>query len=234
MIHDEKTRRLLHLARQARPHPARQVRGAQRADAGRASWSAAIPMSFLMARARCPTASCEYDVIGGIRGAPVDVVKAQAYRPAGPRQCRDRHRRLRPAGQRQGRGPVRRVDRLLRERRARRAGARHQGDLLPQQPDHARLPAAAPARRTRALPRGDALGLVAREHRQGRRARRRRRLGARDRHGAARSSASRSSSAIPATRPRPATSPRCAMSAPIPAAMSSSSMTISIPRTSTS
>jgi 4-hydroxy-3-polyprenylbenzoate decarboxylase len=34
------------------------------------------PMSFLMASSEVPYGVCEYDVIGGIRGAPVDVVKA--------------------------------------------------------------------------------------------------------------------------------------------------------------
>ena len=34
------------------------------------------PMSFLMASSEVPYGVCEYDVIGGIRGKPVDVVKA--------------------------------------------------------------------------------------------------------------------------------------------------------------
>ena len=34
------------------------------------------PMSFLMASSEVPYGVCEYDVIGGIRGTPVDVVKA--------------------------------------------------------------------------------------------------------------------------------------------------------------
>jgi UbiD family decarboxylase len=34
------------------------------------------PMSFLMASSEVPCGVCEYDVIGGIRGTPVDVVKA--------------------------------------------------------------------------------------------------------------------------------------------------------------
>ena len=34
------------------------------------------PMSFLMASSEVPYGVCEYDVIGGIRGAPVEVVKA--------------------------------------------------------------------------------------------------------------------------------------------------------------
>ena len=34
------------------------------------------PMSFLMASSEVPYGVCEYDVVGGIRGAPVEVVKA--------------------------------------------------------------------------------------------------------------------------------------------------------------
>ena len=58
------------------------------------------------------------------------------------------------------------MDGLLRQRRAQRAGDGHQGNLSPQQPDPARLRAAAAARRDRPLPRAHPLGDRAREHRR--------------------------------------------------------------------
>ena len=105
MIHDDKTRRLLHLARQARPHDARQVRGARRADAGRRGLRRRpddLPDGL---RARCRYGVCEYDIVGGMRGEPVDVDQGADHRPADPGQCRDRHRGLRRARQRAREGP---------------------------------------------------------------------------------------------------------------------------------
>ena len=98
---------------------------------------------------------------------------------------------------------VRRVDRLLRQRRAARAGARRQGDLSPQRSDPARLLAAASARRDLPLSRGGALG-----HCCARRSPRRA-CPASPRPGRTRSamrgscSRSRSTSVIPATPSRP-------------------------------
>ena len=73
----------------------------RRADAGRHRGRLRSDV-FLMASSEVPYGVCEYDVVGGIRGKPVDVVKGADHRPAGPGQCRDRHRGLRPARQRAG------------------------------------------------------------------------------------------------------------------------------------
>ncbi len=164
----QEQRRLLHVAGQARPHPPRQVPGAQRADAGghrRRRRSAAVPrrlqrdaLRHLRARHRRRPARQ-----GGQGRA------RQVHRPADPGQRRDGARRLRATRQAQARGAVRRMDRLLRQRHPRGAGARHQGHLSPQRSDHPGLPAAAPAGRTGALPRRHALGADPQEHR-GRRA----------------------------------------------------------------
>ena len=219
-------RRLLHLARQARPHPARQVRGAQGADAGRDRGRLrpdVVPDGVergALRRVRIRR-DRRHPRRPGRRGEGAD------HRAAGAGQCGDRDRGLRPAGQRQAGRAVRRVDGILRQRCPRRAGDGHQGDLSSQQSDPARLRAAAPARRDRPLPRADALGDRAREHRQGRRSRRRRRLGARDRHGAP---AARRRHQAALSGPRHAGRPRrrhVPLRAPMRAATSSSPTTTS-------
>ena len=105
------------------------------------------PMTFLMA---CERGALRRQRVRGRRRHPRQAGRGRqwpGHRPADPGQCRDRHRGLRRARQRARRRPVRRVDRLLRQRPAARAGARHQGDLLSQRSDPARLRAAAAAGR---------------------------------------------------------------------------------------
>ena len=53
------------------------------------------PMSFLMACSEVPYGVCEFEVIGGMRGAAGRGDQGAGHRPADPGQCRDRHRRLR-------------------------------------------------------------------------------------------------------------------------------------------
>ncbi len=107
------------------------------------------------------------------------------------------------------------------------AAARHQGDLLSQQSDPARLRAPAAAGRDLPLSRRGSFRPAAREHL------RRRACRASPRPGRTRSAprgssrGGRSTSAIPATPSRPAISPPCAMSAPIAGATWSWSTTTS-------
>ena len=173
------------------------------------------PMTFLMACSEVPYGVSEYEVVGGMRGKPVEVIKGPVTGLPIPANAEIVHRRLRRARQRARRRPVRRVDRLLRQRPAAGAGARHQGGLPPQRSDPARLRAAASAGRDLPLPRRGALRRCC--------ARTSRRPACRPSPppGRTRSamrgscSRSRSTSAIPATPSRPAISPPCATSAPI-------------------
>ena len=74
MIHDAKVARLLHFARQARP----QMRDKYTARGERMPVAVVCggdPMSFLMGWSEVPYGVCELEVIGGMRGAPVDVIK---------------------------------------------------------------------------------------------------------------------------------------------------------------
>ena len=150
--------RLLHLARQARPH--RCATNTRRAASGCRSRSCVggDPMSFLMASSEVPYGVCELrDRRRHARRAGRGDQGA-GHRPADSRQRRDRDRRIRRARQRAAGRAVRRMDRLLRQRRASGAGDRHQGDLSPQRADPARLRAAAAARRDLPLSRHRALG----------------------------------------------------------------------------
>ena len=170
------------------------------------------PMSFLMACSEVPSGVSEYEIVGGMRGKPVDVIKGPLTGLPIPANAEIVLEGFVEPGNERIEGPVRRMDRLLCQRRAARAGARHQGHLPPQQPDPARLLAAAPARRDLPLPRGGALGPRCA------RTSRRRACPASPRPGRTRSamrgccSRSPSTSAIRAMPGRPATSPPCAMS----------------------
>ena len=151
MVHDAKTRRLLHLARQARPHAcATSTRRAASRCRSRSSCGG-DPMTFLMACSEVPYGVCEYEVVGGMRGKPVEVVKAPVTGLPIPANAEIVHRGLRrsPATSaskaRSASGPAT-TPATLRAR----AGARRQGDLPPQRSDPARLRAAAAARRDRA------------------------------------------------------------------------------------
>ena len=135
-------------------------------------------------RAKCPTASASIDLIGGIRGAPVEVVKAPITGLPIPANAEIVIEGFVEPGNVQARRTIRRVDRLLRQRHAPRAGDGHQGDLSSQRSDPARLPAAAAARRdSPAIARLPARRSCARTS-QKPASPTSRRLGARSRHGA--------------------------------------------------
>ena len=57
------------------------------------------PMSFLMSSSEIPYGVCEYEVIGGMRGKPVELVKTPITGLPMPGQRGDRDRRFRAAGQ---------------------------------------------------------------------------------------------------------------------------------------
>ena len=124
------------------------------------------PMTFLMACSEVPYGVSEYEIVGGMRGKPVEVVKGPVTGLPIPANAEIVLEGFVEPGNERVEGPVRRVDRLLRQRPAARAGARHQGGLPPQQSDPARLRAPASAGRDLPLPRGGALGAAAREHRR--------------------------------------------------------------------
>ena len=138
-------RGLLHLARQAWPPDARQVPRAATADAGRRRLrrrSHDLPHGLergALRRERIRDRGRRARKAG--RGD-----QSSCHRPAHPGAGGDRHRRFCRARQRACRGAVRRVDRLLRQRRAARTRARHQGGVLSQRSHPARLRAAAAAR----------------------------------------------------------------------------------------
>ena len=137
------------------------------------------PMTFLTACTEMPPGVCEYDIVGAMRGEPLKVIRGRHTGIPFPADAEIVLEGFVDPEERRPEGAVRRVDRLLRLGHARRAGDARQGGLSPQQPDHPRLPAAAPAGRDVPLPRGDPLGDAARRDREGRRAGRARRLGAR-------------------------------------------------------
>ena len=90
------------------------------------------PMTFLMACSEVPYGVSEYEIVGGMRGKPVEVVKAPVTGLPIPANAEIVLEGFVAARQRARRRAVRRVDRLLRQRPAPRAGARHQGGLLSQ------------------------------------------------------------------------------------------------------
>ena len=60
------------------------------------------PLAFFYGGVEAPYGTFELDIVGGMRGRPTKMVRGQGHRPALPRQCRDRARRLRHARQAQG------------------------------------------------------------------------------------------------------------------------------------
>ena len=137
------------------------------------------PLAFFFGGLEAPYGVFELDLVGGLRGRPVKMVRGKVTGLPVSGQCRDRAGRLscRPTAPtrkaRSANGPD------TTPAACANSGARHQGDLLPQRSDRARR--AADGRRTRrdgALPRGDALGHHQAERHQCRRAGRARRSGA--------------------------------------------------------
>ena len=141
------------------------------------------PLCFFYGGVEAPYGMFEIDVVGGLRGRPMQDGARQGHRPAVPGRRRDRARRLRhartsacvegPFGEWTGHyaGGAQALH-----------GARRQGDLSPQRSDPARRAAdGRRAGRDGALPRGDALGDHQAEHDQRRRAGRRAGVVPRDR-----------------------------------------------------
>ena len=90
------------------------------------------PLCFFYGGLEAPYGMFEIDVVGGLRGRPMKMVRGKVTGlpfPAGAEIVLEGYRH---AGEARGRGPVRRMDRTLRRRRQALHGARHQGDLSPQ------------------------------------------------------------------------------------------------------
>jgi len=103
------------------------------------------PLTFLMAGNSLPT-RLRVRHRRRLRGRPLKVVKGRVTRTAVPGRRRDRARRLRQPGNTRLEGPFGNGPAIT-AARSTSPGARHQGDLSSQRPDHPRLPAAAPAGR---------------------------------------------------------------------------------------
>ena len=95
------------------------------------------PLAFFYGGIEVPYGTFEFDVVGGIRGRPVKMVRGKVTGLPIPGQCRDRPGGLCHAGQARGRGSVRRMERPLRGRRQTLHCARYQGDLSSQRSDPA-------------------------------------------------------------------------------------------------
>ena len=96
MIHDEKT---LGFYISPGKH-GRQIRDKYKARGERMPVAVVCggdPMSFLMGCSEIPQGVCELEVVGGMRGEPVEVIKGPVTGPADPGQRRDRHRGFRRA-----------------------------------------------------------------------------------------------------------------------------------------
>ena len=174
-----------------------------------------------------PYGVCEYEVIGGIRGKPVEVVKAPITGLPFPANAEIVIEGFVEPGNVRREGPFGEWTGYY------ASDMRHEPVIDIKAIYHRNNPillGCAPQRppdeiaRYRAV---DPLGARAREYRQGRRARRHRGLGARDRHGAAAARRSPSSSAIRGHAKQAGHVAASVMSAPMPGATSSSSTTTS-------
>ena len=94
------------------------------------------PASFYAACTEAPYGVCEYDIVGGMRGKPLDVVLGTFTGLPFPANCEVAIEGFLRPGENRTEGPFWRVDGLLRERRTRRAGARRQGAVPPERSDH--------------------------------------------------------------------------------------------------
>jgi 3-polyprenyl-4-hydroxybenzoate decarboxylase and related decarboxylases len=93
------------------------------------------PIAFFFGGLEAPYGVFELDLVGGLRGRPVEMVRGKVT-GLPSRQCRDRARRLRPARSppcegRSASGPD------ITPAACANPGARHQGDLPPQRSDRA-------------------------------------------------------------------------------------------------
>ena len=143
------------------------------------------PMTFLMASSEVPYGVSEYEVVGGIRGKPVEVVNGPITGLPIPANAEIVIEGFVEPGNERVEGPFAEWTGYYASDLQTRTRARHQGDLLSQRSDPARLRAAAAAGRDLPLSRGRPLRPVAREHPEGGRAGHHRRLGARGRQRAA-------------------------------------------------
>ena len=117
------------------------------------------PLAFFYGGVEAPYGMFEIDIVGGMRGRPIKMVRGKVTGLPFPANAEIVLEGYVTPDKRHDRRPVRRMDRPLRRRRAHDAGARHQGDLSPQRSDPARRAAdGRGARRDGALPRRDALG----------------------------------------------------------------------------
>ena len=131
--------RPLHLARQARPHPPRQVLRPRRADARACSSSAATRVFFVASSLEIAPGVNELEWVGGLRGEPVEVITRQVHGPAHsrrtPRSCSraSPHPNTSCWRARSASGPATTPAAV-----ARGAGRRREGGLPPQRPGHPR------------------------------------------------------------------------------------------------
>ena len=143
------------------------------------------PMSFLMGCSEVPYGVSEYEVIGGMRGSPVEVIKGPVTGLPIPANAEIVIEGFVEPDNMRVEGPFGEWTGYYATGAAQEPVHRHQGDLSPPRADPARLRAGAAAGRDLPLPRDRALGAAAREHHQGRRAGGHRGLGARGRQCAA-------------------------------------------------
>ena len=130
------------------------------------------PLAFFYGGTEAPYGVFELDIVGGLRGRPVKMVRGQVTGLPFPAAAEIVLEGLCDAGPPRDRRTVRRMDRPLCRRGRAASGARHQGDLPPQRSYPPRRPA--DGRRTRrdgALPRRAALRHGQAEHDQRRGAR---------------------------------------------------------------
>ena len=106
------------------------------------------PLLFMLSSSPLPQVS-EYDIAGGLRGEPIDVVRGPYTRLSDPGGLRDRHRGRNGSGQDQARRPVRRMDGLLLRRHAGAALCQRQDHPAPQRSDPDLRTAAQAGRRNR-------------------------------------------------------------------------------------
>ena len=92
------------------------------------------PLLFMLSSSPMPEVS-EYDIAGGLRGEPIDVVRGPYTGLPDPGRLRDRHRRRDRARQDQARRPVRRMDGLLLRRHAAAALCQRQDHPVSQRSD---------------------------------------------------------------------------------------------------
>ncbi len=185
------------------------------------------PLTFLMACTEVPYGICEFEIAGAYRGRPQKVVLGKHTGLPFPANAEIVIEGFVQPGNTLPEGPFGEWTGYYGSENAVRTGARHQGNLSPERPDHARLPAATAAGGAGALSRRDALGVAETGAEENRLARRGRHLVPRGRAARVSSRPCRSSSVIRGTPARPDISRPCAVRPPMPASMWSWSTTTS-------